>query len=115
MHKRRYALSHPGSHSCCDADFSQLYCEAHVGAHVTVLIPPALILLGLSAGRLGVEDAASPAEEELRAQAGAYTAWLCKLVLTTAYCSAGFSKLWTTLTQRSWIDGATLQAFIFES
>merc|ERR1719440_1492557 len=28
--------------------FSQLYCEAHVGAHVTVLIPPALILLALS-------------------------------------------------------------------
>ena len=28
--------------------FSQLYCEAHVGAHVTVLLPPALILLALS-------------------------------------------------------------------
>ena len=24
--------------------FSQLYCKAHVGAHVTVLVPPALIL-----------------------------------------------------------------------
>merc|ERR1719502_1744031 len=28
--------------------FSQLFCEAHVGAHVTVLIPPALLLLSLS-------------------------------------------------------------------
>ena len=28
--------------------FSQLYCEAHVGAHVTVLLPPALLLMALS-------------------------------------------------------------------
>merc|ERR1719502_1826830 len=27
--------------------FSQLYCEAHVGAHVTALVPPALLLLAL--------------------------------------------------------------------
>jgi len=97
--------------------FSQLYCEAHVGAHVTVMVPPAIIMLALSAGRVdasgeaGVDDA----EAALRAQAAAFTAWMCKIVLTASYCSAGISKVYTTLTSRSWIDGNTLQAFIFEA
>lgn len=88
--------------------FSQLYCEAHVGAHVTVMIPPAILLVALSAAR-------TADDEQLAAEAAAYTAWLCKIILTSSYCSAGLSKLWTTMTQRSWVDGATLQAFIFEA
>ena len=40
---------------------------------------------------------------------------MCKIVLTASYCSAGISKVYTTLTQRSWVDGTTLQAFIFEA
>merc|ERR1719440_472612 len=81
------------------------------------MVPPAIIMLALSAGRAdasgeaGVDDA----DEALRAQAAAFTAWMCKIVLTASYCSAGISKVYTTLTQRSWIDGATLQAFIFEA
>ena len=99
----------------CVPHSSQLYCEAHVGAHVTVMLPPALLLLALSAGR-GAEGAdVTEAEQSLRAQAGAFTAWMCKIVLTASYCSAGISKLWTTITQRSWLDGRTLQAFIFEA
>lgn len=95
--------------------FTQLYCEAHVGAHVTVMIPPALILLALSAGRVGGSDPLSSEERAQRVKAGEYTAWLCKIVLTSAYCSAGISKLWTTLTSRSWLNGFTLQAFIYEA
>ena len=87
-----------------------------MGAHVTVMLPPAIILIALSAGR-GDTDPTALTDDELaqRAQAGALTSWLCKIVLTSAYCSAGISKVWTTLTQRSWVSGTTLQAFIFEA
>merc|ERR1719440_1014224 len=100
---------------CYHLFFSQLYCEAHVGAHVTVMIPPAIIFLALSAGRVDPGEDLDEGALEMRTQAAAYTAWLCKLVLTASYCSAGISKIWTTLTQRSWVDGATLQAFVFEA
>ena len=85
--------------------FSQLYCEAHVGAHVTVMVPPALIMLALSAGRADAADENDAEKVALRAQAAAFTAWMCKIVLTASYCSAGISKVYTTLTQRSWVDG----------
>ena len=99
--------------------FSQLYCEAHVGAHVTVMIPPALLLLALSASRL---EPASYNDEKGKyvltsegAQAGSFTAWLIKIVVCSSYCSAGLSKLYTTVTDRTWLDGSALQAFIFEA
>lgn len=95
--------------------FSQLYCEAHVGAHVTVMVPPALILLALSAGRADAADENDAEMVALRAQAAAFTAWMCKIVLTASYCSAGVSKVYTTLKGESWVDGSTLQAFIFEA
>ena len=80
--------------------FSQMYCEAHVGAHVTVMLPPMLVFLALT-----------PAGSD-----GVFTAWLMKIVLTTAYCGAGVSKIANSLKAgRSWCDGATMQGCIFEA
>jgi len=92
--------------------FSQLYCEAHIGAHVTVLIPPALILLALSPAL--DESPGAPAE------AAAFTCWLMKIILTSAYCGAGVCKITHSLRSlarggSSWCTGSTLQAFIFEA
>jgi len=88
--------------------FSQLYCEAHVGAHVTVLVPPALVLLALSSE--------SGDDSELDARSRAFTAWLAKLLLVSNYCSAGVSKIRSSFkAKRAWWDGATLQASIFEA
>ena len=93
--------------------FSQLYCEAHVGAHVTVLLPPALILLALSPA---LDAAASPAAS---APAAAFTCWMMKAVVTSAYCGAGVCKIYhsaaSVLRGSSWFNGATLQAFLFEA
>jgi len=95
--------------------FSQLYCEAHVGAHVTVMVPPVLVLLALSPGLSnGGNPDGSPALLEERA--GAFTAWLVKIVLASAYCSAGASKVASSVrARRAWWDGATLQASVFEA
>lgn len=90
--------------------FSQMYCEAHVGAHVTVLIPPALVVL-----------AASPATDpsldpEVATRAAAFSALLMKIVILTAYCGAGVSKLHSSIKQgRCWFAGPTMQACIFEA
>jgi len=94
--------------------FSQLYCEAHVGAHVTVLLPPALILLALSPA---LDAAASPAAS---APAAAFTCWMMKAVVTSAYCGAGVCKIYHSAASvlrggSSWFNGATLQAFLFEA
>ena len=95
--------------------FSQLYCEAHVGAHVTVLIPPALIFLALSPA-LDANAISSPAN----AQAAAFACWMMKVVITTAYCGAGVCKITHSLRSiarggSSWCTGSTLQSFIFEA
>ena len=91
--------------------FSQLYCEAHVGAHVTVLIPPALILLiATPAMDPGVDAPAAAA-------AAVLTCWLMKVIITSAYCGAGISKVHSSLKARSggwWWSGPTMQACIFE-
>jgi hypothetical protein len=92
--------------------FTQLYCEAHVGAHVIVLVQHTLLLSALSPALPAI---GAPADD-LHVRAATLTAWLCKIVLTTAYCSAGLHKLanfWRG--KRNWVDGATLQAFIFEA
>lgn len=94
--------------------FSQVYCEAHVGAHVTVMIPPTLIFLALSPAL----DTAQTSEdsEMLKLQAGAFTAWLVKAVIASSYCSAGVSKICSSIqSRRFWWDGRTLQASIFEA
>merc|ERR1719329_1325589 len=83
--------------------FSQLYCEAHVGAHVTVLLPPALVLLGLSPAL----DGPSPHN----ASAAAFTCWAMKVVLTSAYCGAGACKIAHSLRSLargggSWVSGS---------
>ena len=95
--------------------FSQLYCEAHVGAHVTVLIPPALILLALS-------PATSPGttDDATLTVLAAFTCWMMKIVITSAYCGAGVCKLAKSVRSlrnggHSWCTGSTLQAFIFEA
>jgi len=94
--------------------FSQLYCEAHVGAHVTVLVPPTLIFLALSPAHCAPAGGDDP--EMLEARAGALTAWLVKLVIASAYGSAGISKIASSVrSRRAWWDGATLQASIFEA
>lgn len=95
--------------------FTQLYCEAHVGAHVTVLIPPALLLLSLSPA-LG-DETASPA---LAASLAAFTCWMMKIVITSAYCGAGVCKIAKSISSVraggiSWVGGSTLQAFMFEA
>ena len=98
--------------------FSQLYCEAHVGAHVTVLLPPALLLLALSPA---LDDpATSPLAPSTTAAAAAFTCWMMKIVVTSAYCGAGCCKIWHSIASirkggSSWCTGSTLQAFIFEA
>ena len=92
--------------------FSQLYCEAHIGAHVTVLVPPALLLLALSPSL----DASSANADAT----AAFTCWLMKIVLTSAYCGAGVCKLTHSLKSLHrggvpWWSGSTLQAFLFEA
>merc|ERR1719502_1637154 len=94
--------------------FSQLFCEAHVGAHVTVLIPPALLLLALSPAL----DPNAPAAAA--SAAAAFTCWMMKVILTSAYCGAGVCKISKSIQSvsnggSSWCTGSTLQAFIFEA
>eukprot|EP00929_Paragymnodinium_shiwhaense_P035243 TRINITY_DN19052_c0_g1_i1.p1 TRINITY_DN19052_c0_g1~~TRINITY_DN19052_c0_g1_i1.p1 ORF type:complete len:550 (-),score=88.96 TRINITY_DN19052_c0_g1_i1:579-2228(-) len=103
--------------------FSQLYCEAHVGAHVTVMIPPALVLLFCyNLGRLELErncgslPAACENVDGLSAFGQVYFVFLMKVIITFSYSCAGASKLRTSmLEQRSWCDGSTLQACIIEA
>ena len=97
--------------------FSQLYCEAHVGAHVTVLIPPALLLLALSPA---INPAIDSGDERSTLAAAAFTCWMMKIVLTSAYCGAGVCKITHSIDSLrrgfgSWCTGSTLQAFIFEA
>ena len=97
---------------CYHLYFSQVYCEAHVGAHVTVLIPPALILLALC-----------PALDEVPAaaeQTAAFTCWLMKIVITSAYCGAGVCKISHSIASlrrggSSWCTGSTLQASLIDN
>ena len=90
--------------------FSQVYCEAHVGAHVTALIPPALILLALCPALDGDLPPIAAA------QTAAFTCWLMKIVLTSAYCGAGLCKISKSVASlrrggSSWCTGSTLQAW----
>ena len=90
--------------------FSQVYCEAHVGAHVTALIPPALILLALCPALDGDLPPIAAA------QTAAFTCWLMKIVLTSAYCGAGLCKISKSFASlrrggSSWCTGSTLQAW----
>jgi len=87
--------------------FAQLYCEAHVGAHVIVMIPPMLFITAVAPNLTGTEGSV-------------YSSMLpiviLKLILTTAYCSAGVSKLWASVKSGFfWGNGSTLQYYIFES
>ena len=118
--------------------FSQVYCEAHVGAHVIALIPPALILLALCPALDGDLPPIAAA------QTAAFTCWLMKVVLTSnlndpdpnpnspspnpnsnpnpnqvvltsAYCGAGLCKISKSIASlrrggSSWCTGSTLQA-----
>eukprot|EP01047_Picozoa_sp_COSAG01_P009687 COSAG01_NODE_401_length_17529_cov_47.865806_3_plen_341_part_00 len=98
--------------------FSQLYCEAHVGAHVTALVPPALLLLALCPALDG--PGADPDAASTAASTAAFTCWLMKIVLTSAYCSAGLCKITHSVRnlaagRSSWCSGSTLQYFIFEA
>ena len=99
--------------------FSQLYCEAHVGAHVTVLIPPALLLLAMSPA-IDADSVDGPLDDRSTLAAAAFTCWMMKIVLTSAYCGAGVCKITHSIKSLhngfgSWCTGSTLQAFIFEA
>jgi vitamin-K-epoxide reductase (warfarin-sensitive) len=98
--------------------FSQLYCEAYVGAHVTVLLPPTFILFALSPAFLpdAGPDALATAD---------FTCTLLQTCILTAYCSAGLCKLvrgpdgsaaylkpWLW---GRWCTGSTLQGNVFEA
>lgn len=88
---------------------AQLYCEAHVGAHVTVLFPPMLLMAIAAPGLV------QPASE-IPAAAQMLPLFVLKAVLTTAYCSAGLSKLWHSVKKGVfWGNGATLQYYLFEA
>ena len=101
--------------------FSQLFCEAHTGAHVIALLPPALLLLSLSPA-LAVESSGGAVKDAAQPEVAlaAFTCWMMKVVLTSAYCGAGVCKLWQSARSvrrggKSWLAGSTLQAFIFEA
>lgn len=88
---------------------AQLYCEAHVGAHVTVLFPPMLLIAVFSPGLT-----ASSAEVPVAAQM--LPLFVLKAVITSAYCSAGISKLWASIKNGVfWGNGSTLQYYCFEA
>jgi len=89
--------------------YAQLYCEAHVGAHVTVLVPTMLLICLLSPSLTTTKGELSPALETL-------PILVLKMVITSAYCSAGLSKLLASVRSgQFWGDGATLQYYIFEA
>lgn len=91
--------------------FSQVYCEAHVGAHVTVLAPPAFILLALAPAWHVMPDSTSEGEA-----ATYFTYLMMQIILLTAYCGAGVSKIMSSIkARRSWWDGATMQAIVLEA
>lgn len=92
--------------------FGQLHCEAHVGAHVTVLVPPALIFF-LTSPSLTM----APTEMDLSGLASdSIPLLLLKILLTASYCSAGLSKLHGSYKSgRFWGNGSTLQFFIMEA
>ena len=89
----------------------QLYCEAHVGSHVTVLIPPMLLVALASPCGLAAEEAGRvPLEAQM------LPLFVLKAVLTTAYASAGFSKLWASIREGVfWGNGSTLQYYCLEA
>lgn len=87
--------------------FGQLYCEAHVGAHVIVLIPPMLIVSACSSD---LTDAVVSKQTQM------LPLLVLKAILTSAYCAAGLSKLWASVKARKfWGNGSTLQYYIFEA
>jgi len=87
--------------------FGQLYCEAHVGAHVTVLIPPMLIVCACAPDLTSAVDSQAAAMLPLL---------VLKTILCSAYCAAGVAKLWCSVAAgRFWADGATLQYYVFEA
>jgi len=91
--------------------FSQVYCEAHVGAHVTVLTPPVLILLALAPAWQVIVDS------NFDTQGATYFTYrMLQIILTSAYCGAGVSKIVSSIKKRrSWWDGATMQAIVLEA
>ncbi len=89
---------------------SQVYCEAHVGAHVTVLVPPFLLLFALAPAWHS-----ESADEATVAAATGFTVRMLQLILTVAYCGAGVSKITSSIKAgRQWWDGSTMQAILLE-
>eukprot|EP00746_Dinoflagellata_sp_MGD_P004097 gnl/MRDRNA2_/MRDRNA2_107926_c0_seq1.p1 gnl/MRDRNA2_/MRDRNA2_107926_c0~~gnl/MRDRNA2_/MRDRNA2_107926_c0_seq1.p1 ORF type:complete len:695 (+),score=109.69 gnl/MRDRNA2_/MRDRNA2_107926_c0_seq1:111-2195(+) len=106
---------------------TQLYCEAHVGAHVTVLVPPVLFLLACYHVSV-IEDLVSgsvpDAEKSHKTQV--LFAFLMKSLIAASYFAAGISKLRAKEPPSQengnassrwfpWLRGATLQGCIYEA
>lgn len=103
---------------------SSLYCEAHVGAHVTVFLP-AFIFLFACYHAATVENflrSGSNIENDRKTQV--LFAFLLKVLIASAYCGAGISKLSSTTLKTKkngkkslewWWGGNTLQACIYEA
>lgn len=92
--------------------FTQLYCEAHLGAHVTVLLPPSFLLLALSPCFASEGDP----DSLTHAQGAAFTVWMMKLIIVFSYMGAGISKIVSSVKhRRCWWDGAALQGCILEA
>ena len=103
-----------GALICYHLYFSQLFAEAHVGAHVTVLAPHMFVLLALAPAWHVVHGTTGSAADD--AIASYFTLKMLQLVLTVAYCGAGVSKIVSSLrARRAWWDGATMQAVILEA
>merc|ERR1740123_1299311 len=105
---------------------------AHIGAHVTVMIPPTLVLLILyNAAMLaasGGADSMDKADRSDHSVGGAldpvrfvpvYFACLMKILLCTSYGSAGASKILEGIKKKGnpmqWMSGSSLQGSIFEA
>lgn len=110
---------------CYHLYFSQLYCEAHVGGHVTVLLPPAIILLALynlsqyeiSSKRASARQGQEVVEGvQIEYASEIFFSFCMKLVVTSCYGAAGISKISSCLrSKRNWCNGSTLQACLFEA
>jgi len=99
--------------------FSQLYCEAAVGAHVTVLIPPTLLILAMfnfHTATSSVTGAAPVPVDSDSFQAEVFFTLLIKLIMFLAYGRAGLSKIGESIKKgRNWCNGSSLQGSMFEA
>lgn len=98
--------------------FSQLYPESGTRASVTCVVPMTVLFIMLTpvCDDPSLTDPVWEFNVQLENRAGAFTVWLIKGLMFWAYFAAGVSKMKSSVkARRQWWDGATLQAYVFES